>query len=611
MDIKLSDFIWTFGNHEPLSMYRRIGGKSTGGVQGGALWLEDWHHWYDSEACAESMASLGLNILHCRFYKGMGWDFEQKDFPGVRDFARACRKRGIKVLGYVQFSTLYYEIMQREIPNLHDWAARGYHGELLTFLVSYWRWMPCVRHPEFIAYLKKILTIMIDEEVFDGVLFDNVFTMHCYCPNCQSRFKEHIRQCGFDFVDPDFVELPPPASAGNEIMDPIYREMLRFHNRGMADTMAEIYDFIKKRNPEFIVSGNFAINRRESHTVFCSDPLLLGKSFDIILGQSGNEPCVEDGCVISQIPELKMARAINCREVPLNDADAGGTGEAGPAFVCRLFESLFNGVTPVDRTVMKPLRGGGLDLHRLELHRPVLEAVKKIAAEFGELLNAPAYEPVGLLHVNESIMLSQSSYQNFLRAETSLLRGHIPYCRLVGEDWRGCETIIIPGAACLSDKLVRELLNFKGRLILAGEGCGDFDENYCQREENPFIGRNPDKVAITPHEILEEGWRIKIRHHADNWGELFRTAVEVEMPPEGHAEIKMRHGVVAAVLITSPVPLDMIKVRIASHLRAAAYRSRSLEERYEPAPFVDDAITLSCPDGMVMLLLDDHCFNAE
>ena len=39
---------WTFGNHEPIAMYRRVGGRTTGGVEGSALWLEDWHRWYDA-----------------------------------------------------------------------------------------------------------------------------------------------------------------------------------------------------------------------------------------------------------------------------------------------------------------------------------------------------------------------------------------------------------------------------------------------------------------------------------------------------------------------------------------------------------------------------------
>ena len=41
---------WTFGAHEPYTMYRRIGKKSTGGIFGGSKWLKDWLNWWDSDA---------------------------------------------------------------------------------------------------------------------------------------------------------------------------------------------------------------------------------------------------------------------------------------------------------------------------------------------------------------------------------------------------------------------------------------------------------------------------------------------------------------------------------------------------------------------------------
>ncbi|MBE6397306.1 MAG: hypothetical protein E7046_09910, partial [Lentisphaerae bacterium] len=44
------DMRWTFGNHEPVTMYRRVGNRTTGGIEGSALWLEDWHRWYDAES---------------------------------------------------------------------------------------------------------------------------------------------------------------------------------------------------------------------------------------------------------------------------------------------------------------------------------------------------------------------------------------------------------------------------------------------------------------------------------------------------------------------------------------------------------------------------------
>ncbi len=61
------ELFWAFGNHEPLAMYQRIGGRCTGGVEGGALYLEKWHSWYDSEESVRAIAELGGNILHCRF----------------------------------------------------------------------------------------------------------------------------------------------------------------------------------------------------------------------------------------------------------------------------------------------------------------------------------------------------------------------------------------------------------------------------------------------------------------------------------------------------------------------------------------------------------------
>jgi len=95
------DCRWTFGNHEPISMYRRIGRRSTGGIEGGAHWLEDWHHWFDSEQCTRTMKDLGLNMLHSRFYKGMGWQFESQDFPNVKRFVQHCHQHDVQALAYI------------------------------------------------------------------------------------------------------------------------------------------------------------------------------------------------------------------------------------------------------------------------------------------------------------------------------------------------------------------------------------------------------------------------------------------------------------------------------------------------------------------------------
>ena len=59
--MKLNRMLWTFGNHESLLMYRRIGRRSTGGVQGSAEWMESWHRRFDSEETFARMEEIGAN----------------------------------------------------------------------------------------------------------------------------------------------------------------------------------------------------------------------------------------------------------------------------------------------------------------------------------------------------------------------------------------------------------------------------------------------------------------------------------------------------------------------------------------------------------------------
>ena len=38
---------WTFGAHEPYTMYRRVGPHCTGSIDGNALSVKDWLDWFD------------------------------------------------------------------------------------------------------------------------------------------------------------------------------------------------------------------------------------------------------------------------------------------------------------------------------------------------------------------------------------------------------------------------------------------------------------------------------------------------------------------------------------------------------------------------------------
>ena len=183
---------WTFGAHEPITMYRRKGVRTTGGIEGSSKWVASWLDWFDTES-PKLMKELGLNWCHCRFYKGMGWEFEKRDFPNVKRFVDAAHANGVGTLAYIQFMTLYYENMLAEIPNLRDWAARDHEGNMMYYYGGgYYRWVPCISCDEWIDYLVPIMRFAVTEGGFDGVMFDNAFSRHCHCERCQRKFREHL-----------------------------------------------------------------------------------------------------------------------------------------------------------------------------------------------------------------------------------------------------------------------------------------------------------------------------------------------------------------------------------------------------------------------------------
>ena len=471
-----SRFFWTFGNHEPLNMYRRIGRKSTGGVPGGARWLADWHHWYDSEACAETMADLGLNVLHCRCYKGLGWEEEKKDFPNVVSFARACRKRGIKVLAYIQYSSLYPEIMRREIPNLIDWSQLDQNGKPQTYLDSYWRWIPCPNRPGFLDYMDGIIRRIVGSGEFDGVMFDNTFSFPCYCPECRAKFAEWLAKKDFDFLDPRFVELPPSDNKTEtigskaEIMDPVIIEYIRFRHATVVNSFKRFRTLIKSIDPECIISANVPLAPRRESLVFYNMPTMeLAPLLDVTLSQTANEPCWngQDICITQQ-HEIKFADALHLRSVPLNDGDAGNDGVAGGAYSGPLFESLFGNTIPMDRIIMKPLQGGALNQTRIGARRPVIEKVHEFAGKYESILELPEYAPIGLLYSEDSCTFSQKAIEGYYLCEESLLRNHLPYRmipvlgdRIDEADLAACSVLILPNANCLSDKVVGVILKYR------------------------------------------------------------------------------------------------------------------------------------------------------
>ena len=184
---------WVWALWEPMDLYRRSG--SAAGIGDGRAtghWVLKWYERMHSNEILDKLADLGINLVTTHFYKGFGLKAEAEEMARAADFTKRAHERGIRVLGYHQFSTVIYETMKDEVPKLADWIQRTPDGSMRTYGggSTYWRWMACPIHDDFISYLKKVVDKCLIETDMDGVEYDGT-AYDCHCEDCQAAFREY------------------------------------------------------------------------------------------------------------------------------------------------------------------------------------------------------------------------------------------------------------------------------------------------------------------------------------------------------------------------------------------------------------------------------------
>ena len=565
---------WTFGAHEPYSMYRRMGKKSTGGIEGSAKWLGDWLNWWDEKA-PETMRELGLNGLHSRFYKGMGWETEKKDFPNVKKFVRNCHANGVTALAYVQFSTLYFEPMRTEIPNLDDWAQIDEHGAKRLWNNYYFRWVPCITCEEWQAYIERVLEIALTEGAFDGIMFDNAFVQPCYCGRCERKFVEHLAaipdsEARFGFADISGIRQPRPTEK-TDSKDPVYQEWVRWRVGLMDSVVARFRRKIKSVKPDAIVSANAQPFRASGIAAkFSLEMVSFSDNLDLLMMQSDTFPGYDakSGVISSRVRDLKLASEVGKPIVALCDGNAGQYDLDEREYMRPLVEDLIWKGIPTDRTVMSPVRMPGfIDRARAERRKAMLAALNALAEKHREKLSAPSYRPVRILYPATSLMFSKPAHNGITAAEEILLRNHVPFGYAIAKGTEtpdlpeDCEVLVVANQEWLSDAQIAAIADFAkrgGRVVVTGES-GLWDEQGAQRFENPLrsalaglptaVWRNaPDVVGgslgwfyrVEPpkdggkalmDDIARTGWQSKVRSE----GLPPYVFMEVKKMPKGYA----------------------------------------------------------------------------
>ena len=555
---------WTFGAHEPYTMYRRVGAKCTGGIDGNAKWVKDWLDWFDADS-PTLMNELGLNWLHSRFYKGMGWEIEKEDLPNVKKFVDNCHKNGVKVLAYVQFSTLYPEVMKNEIPDVESWQAIGMDGRPeLWKPETYYRTIPCIHCKEWEEYVKNICTIALTEGGFDGIMFDNAFTSYCCCERCQKSFRDFLMQLPdkkdrFGFDDLSGFTIPQRFTEFNssgEIREPLMQAWIEWRTDNLTAIFKRMRKHIKSVKPDAVVSANSPTFRTDNNAVFRGVNMVeLADALDILIGQSENYPAYKDGIINSRIRELKIAREMHKPIVALCDVDAKMTPEQEKHYLLPLYEDLVFGGVPTDRTVITPKPiPGFVDAAKVERRKPLLASFNSFVEANRALFKAEVYEPVRLFYPEFELQFSRSSRSALCAAEEILTRRQIPWGYFIStpekpfEVPEGTEVIIVPGLLNLSVEQVSGLVDWAskgGKLVITGDS-GRYDGYNSQYLINPLLQKVEgfDSVVcrktsdvVTPC-VLD--WVNKVGRAADNGDALLKDIdatglhlpFEVEKCPE-------------------------------------------------------------------------------
>lgn len=302
---------WVWALWEPMDLYLRGGhGAGVGDGRATGHWVRRWYERMHSDEILDQLAALGVNTVTTHFYKGFGLAAEDGEMNRAADFTRRAHARGIRVLGYHQFSSVIYETMLDEVPDLASWTQRDPDGRKRTYGSASWRWQACPIRDEFMAYLRRVMKRCLLDADMDGVEFDGT-SYDCHCEPCQAAFRRYLTEHNPDprerFGLPHFrhVRVPPQWAA----KDPIWQEWIRFRMDLMGRRLREMRDFVRQTKPgaALVTYEDCPALWRKTRTRLLPDD---GSYLDLAIAESHDMPQVLDGELVTKVRHLKEGTAI-------------------------------------------------------------------------------------------------------------------------------------------------------------------------------------------------------------------------------------------------------------------------------------------------------------
>lgn len=522
--------VWTYWNHEPADHLRRMSYCSPSVFTIGE-WMPQWYERLHGEELVSKASMLGVDTVYCHFFKGFGLVHEREEMERTRDFAKIAHAHGVKVLGYCQLNSLYYEAMLGEVPDLEKWTARRQNGAIDTYGGHYYRWSPCIESREFMDYLKKLIRYGIEEIGLDGFHFDNSYPRDCHCERCQKAFREYLtatvanprEACGL--ADFRHVRLPPryeQQAEGPEWHDPMQIWRQRFRHVQIARFHKEIFDYVKSFGADKLTLNNPAYGRKVFDTRGV-DVSIEPASSDFLMAENPRfireEP---DGSLLTQVAAFKLGRRFGFKVFDSTWPKIAAENEVDPkagiprdeASISRFYAQgmIYGDIAGCPWLVRTTKKGSEVILDDPLQTELAGRAFKFFRANRERLFATVPSARTRLLHATDTFYgwsYEASGFHSFVGASERLNREAVPYVIATESDVASLgegDLLVLPDIRFLSRRLhdVIAAAGARGVKILPLGLSGLYDENGMERaEDDPIIGLKTvaNKVSEVPSEF--------------------------------------------------------------------------------------------------------------
>jgi len=396
----------------------------------------------------------------------------------LREIVDACHAENIKVIGRIDFRGVE-EHIYRQHP---DWFGVNYDGTTQkTDYTTPELYAPCYLSYYRNEHAREFISLLLEDYKLDGIWHNSVHVRGiCYCDRCKADYRQRMNK-----------EIPAP-DADRKLIGEYYGWKEGAAERHLSDMRSTVKKYGEDKAYAAEVFGMFDVDLPMTSGI---DLYSGARYFDFLLsvGFLSNE---EDlGYPAGHVRFLKSLAPEKQAVILFGTNGTTSRYIADPVEDLKvwMWETISSGgcLWNCNFTGMHP--GTTMDKRNAYLTKIPYQYVEKYQSL---LKDQQPFAPVKILYSKATRSYTGNDdpqKDDFGSAVTGmekvLQEAHLPYgfipdFRLTASELEGCELLILPNIACLSDQQVKTITEYveQGGKLLATYSTSLFDENGNQRE---------------------------------------------------------------------------------------------------------------------------------